>query len=118
VRITGNLAATPSGRAGSVSIRPRQNTGEYRGGVPHDTPTCTSWRPAELGENAAESLHKGDAVIVVGKAPAAGDKEVANIDADTMGSTSAAPRQSPATPSRVAHRPGHRRPPLTKGEIP
>lgn len=60
-------------KAGSVSItklRVIENTGEYRGGklVAHDTPT-THFVEArfELGENAAASLQKGAAVIVVGK---------------------------------------------------
>ena len=72
--ITGNLAADPEVvKAGSVSItkvRVIENTGEYRGGkfVAHDTPTSHFVEARfELGENAAATLHKGDAVIVVGK---------------------------------------------------
>lgn len=72
--ITGNLAADPEVvQAGSIKItkfRVIENTGEYRRGeyVEHDTPT-THYVEAkfELGENAAATLHKGDAVIVVGR---------------------------------------------------
>ena len=72
--ITGNLAADPEAvQAGQVNItrfRVVENTGEYRQGkfVAHDTPT-THFVEArfELGENALASLHKGDAVIVVGR---------------------------------------------------
>ncbi|MGE3449613.1 MAG: single-stranded DNA-binding protein [Microbacteriaceae bacterium] len=72
--ITGNLAADPEVvQAGNVSItkfRVIENTGEYRGGkfVAHDNPT-THFVEArfELGENAAATLQKGTAVIVVGK---------------------------------------------------
>ena len=72
-------------KAGSVSItklRVIENTGEYRGGkfVAHDTPTSHFVEARfELGENAAESPHKGDAVIVVGK------QYGRVIDADTIG---------------------------------
>ena len=97
--ITGNLAADPEVvKAGSVSItklRVIENTGEYRGGkfVAHDTPTSHFVEARfELGENAAASLHKGDAVIVVGKEHSNSwdDKEGAKqygrvIDADTIG---------------------------------
>jgi single-strand DNA-binding protein len=72
--IAGNLAADPEVvQAGNVSItkfRVIENTGEYRGGkfVAHDNPT-THFVEArfELGENAAATLQKGTAVIVVGK---------------------------------------------------
>lgn len=72
--ITGNLAADPEVvQAGNVSItkfRVIENTGEYRGGkfVAHDNPT-THFVEArfELGDNAAATLQKGTAVIVVGK---------------------------------------------------
>ncbi|MCD5348440.1 single-stranded DNA-binding protein [Agromyces sp. S2-1-8] len=72
--ITGNLAADPDVvQAGSIKItkfRVIENTGEYRRGeyVEHDTPT-THYVEAkfELGENAAATLQKGDAVIVVGR---------------------------------------------------
>ena len=97
--ITGNLAADPEVvKAGSVSItklRVIENTGEYRGGkfVAHDTPTSHFVEARfELGENAAASLHKGDAVIVVGKEHSNSweDKEGAKqfgrvIDADAIG---------------------------------
>ena len=97
--ITGNLAADPEVvKAGSVSItklRVIENTGEYRGGkfVAHDTPTSHFVEARfELGENAAASLHKGDAVIIVGKEHSNSweDKEGAKqygrvIDADTIG---------------------------------
>ncbi len=71
--ITGHLAADPEVvQAGKVSItkfRVVENTGEYRDGkfVEHDTPT-THFVEAkfELGGNAAESLRKGDEVIVIG----------------------------------------------------
>lgn len=72
--IIGNLAADPEiAQAGSIEItriRVIENTGEYRKGefVQHETPT-THFVEArfELGENTASSLHKGDAVIVVGR---------------------------------------------------
>ena len=97
--ITGNLAADPEVvKAGSVSItklRVIENTGEYRGGkfVAHDTPTSHFVEARfELGENAAASLHKGDAVIVVGKEHSNSweDKDGAKqfgrvIDADAIG---------------------------------
>lgn len=97
--ITGNLAADPEVvKAGNVSItklRVIENTGEYRGGkfVAHDAPTSHFVEARfELGDNAAASLHKGDAVIVVGKehTNAWEDKEGAKqygrvIDADTIG---------------------------------
>jgi single-strand DNA-binding protein len=97
--ITGNLAADPEVvKAGSVSItklRVIENTGEYRGGkfVAHDTPTSHFVEARfELGENAAASLHKGDAVIVVGKEHSNSweDKDGAKqfgrvIDADSIG---------------------------------
>ncbi len=97
--ITGNLAADPEVvKAGSVSItklRVIENTGEYRGGkfVAHDTPTSHFVEARfELGENAAASLHKGDAVIIVGKEHSNSweDKEGAKqfgrvIDADNIG---------------------------------
>ncbi len=96
--ITGNLAADPEVvKAGSVSItklRVIENTGEYRGGkfVAHDTPTSHFVEARfELGENAAGSLHRGDAVIIVGKEHSnSWDKEGGKqygrvIDADTIG---------------------------------
>jgi len=96
--ITGNLAADPEVvKAGSVSItklRVIENTGEYRGGkfIAHDTPTSHFVEARfELGENAAGSLHKGDAVIIVGKEHSnSWDKEGGKqygrvIDADTIG---------------------------------
>jgi Single-stranded DNA-binding protein len=97
--ITGNLAADPEVvKAGSVSItklRVIENTGEYRGGkfVAHDTPTSHFVEARfELGENAAATLHKGDAVIIVGKEHSNSweDKEGAKqfgrvIDADNIG---------------------------------
>ncbi len=72
--ITGNLAADPEFvAAGSIQIvkfRVIENTGEYRRGefVPHEAPT-THFVEArfELGQNIADSLHKGDQVIVVGR---------------------------------------------------
>jgi len=72
--ITGNLAADVEVvKAGSINItkfRVIENTGEYRAGkyVQHTDPT-THFVEAkfELGENAAATLHKGDAVIIVGR---------------------------------------------------
>lgn len=71
--ITGNLAADPeairAGRAQIVKLRVLENTGEYRRGewVEHDAAT-THFVEAkfELGENVLATLHRGDAVIVVG----------------------------------------------------
>ena len=71
--ITGNLAADPeavqAGRVQIVKLRVIENTGEYRGGewTPHEAPT-THFVEAkfELGEHVLASLHKGNAVIVVG----------------------------------------------------
>jgi single-strand DNA-binding protein len=71
--ITGNVAAdTEVVQAGSITItkfRVIENTGEYRHGawVAHPDPT-THFVEArfELGDNAAATLHKGDAVIVIG----------------------------------------------------
>lgn len=96
--ITGNLAADPDVvQAGSVSItkfRVIENTGDYRGGkfVEHDTPTSHNVEAKfELGNNAAATLHKGDAVIVVGKEHTnSWEKDGATqygrvIDADTIG---------------------------------
>jgi single-strand DNA-binding protein len=71
--ITGNLAVDPDVvHAGSIAItklRVIENTGEYRQGTwtAHPDPT-THFVEAkfELGENTAATLHKGDAVVVVG----------------------------------------------------
>ncbi|MCJ1675418.1 single-stranded DNA-binding protein [Rathayibacter sp. VKM Ac-2929] len=71
--ITGNLAADPeavqAGRVQIVKLRVIENTGEFRGGewTAHEAPT-THFVEAkfELGEHVLTSLHKGDAVIVVG----------------------------------------------------
>ncbi|MBX3196451.1 MAG: single-stranded DNA-binding protein [Microbacteriaceae bacterium] len=96
--ITGNLAADPEVvQAGNVSItkfRVIENTGEYRSGkfVEHDTPT-THFVEAkfELGQNAADSLHKGDEVTVTGSEHTnswgeEGDKQYGRvIDADQIG---------------------------------
>jgi single-strand DNA-binding protein len=72
--ITGNLAADVEVvKAGSINItkfRVIENTGEYRSGkfVEHsDATTHFVEAKFELGENAAATLHKGDAVIVVGR---------------------------------------------------
>jgi single-strand DNA-binding protein len=72
--ITGNLAVDPEVvQAGSIQItklRVIENTGEYRQGKyqAHEDPT-THFVEArfEVGANSAASLHKGDAVIVVGR---------------------------------------------------
>ncbi|RFA17722.1 single-stranded DNA-binding protein, partial [Subtercola boreus] len=71
--IVGNLAADPqavqAGRVQIVKLRVVQDTGEYRQGgwVAHDDAT-THFVEAkfQLGENILATLHKGDAVIVVG----------------------------------------------------
>ena len=71
--ITGNLAIDPeavqAGRVQIVKLRVIENTGEFRGGewTAHEAPT-THFVEAkfELGEHVLASLHKGDAVIVVG----------------------------------------------------
>ena len=71
--ITGNLATDPEavqvGRVQIVKLRVIENTGEFRGGewTPHEAPT-THFVEAkfELGEHVLASLHRGDAVIVVG----------------------------------------------------
>jgi single-strand DNA-binding protein len=72
--ITGNLAADPEVvPAGSITItklRVIENTGEYRKGEwqEHDHPTTHFVQARfELGDNAAATLHKGDAVIIVGR---------------------------------------------------
>ncbi|MEO7015107.1 MAG: single-stranded DNA-binding protein [Leifsonia sp.] len=72
--ITGNLAADVEVvKAGSINItkfRLIENTGEYRGGKFVEHPDATTHfveAKFELGENAAATLHKGDAVIVVGR---------------------------------------------------
>lgn len=72
--ITGNLAADSEVvQAGSIKItkfRVLENTGEYRRSeyLEHDTPTVHFVEAKfELGENAAASPHRGDAVIVVGR---------------------------------------------------
>lgn len=97
--ITGNLAADPEVvQAGTVNItklRVIENTGEYRQGkfVAHDTPTSHFVEARfELGENAATTLHNGDAVIVVGKEhtnswedKAGGTQYGRVIDADAIG---------------------------------
>jgi single-strand DNA-binding protein len=96
--IEGNLAADPEVvQAGSIQItklRVIENTGECRHGKwqAHDTPT-THFVEArfELGENAAASLHKGDAVIVTGREHTTSWGEESNkqhgrvIDADSIG---------------------------------
>ena len=96
--ITGNLADDPEVvPAGSIQItkfRVIENTGEYRQGKwqAHENPT-THFIEArfELGENAAATLHKGDAVIVVGREHTSswdsndGKKYGRVIDADNIG---------------------------------
>ena len=67
-----------------------ENTGEYR--QAHDTPT-THFVEArfELGQNAAASLHRGDAVIIAGREHTTswgddGNKQYGRvIDADSIG---------------------------------
>lgn len=98
--ITGNLASDPEVvQAGKISItkfRVIENTGEYRDGKfqEHDTPT-THFVEAkfELGDNAAASLRKGDAVIVTGREHSTSwDKDGAKqygrvIEADAIGAS-------------------------------
>lgn len=96
--ITGNLAADVEVvRAGSINItkfRVIENTGEYRGGKYIEHPDATTHfveAKFELGENAAATLHKGDAVIVVGRehTNSWGDEGAKTygrvIDADSIG---------------------------------
>jgi single-strand DNA-binding protein len=72
--ITGHLAADPEivpvGSIQITKLRIVENTGEYRNGAwgAHENAT-THFVEAkfELGDNAAVSLRKGDAVIVIGK---------------------------------------------------
>ncbi len=96
--ITGNLAAdVETVQAGNVQItkfRVIENTGEYRAGkyLEHPNPT-THFVEAkfELGQNAAATLHKGDAVIVVGREHSVswGPEDAKSygrvIDADSIG---------------------------------
>ena len=72
--VIGNLATDPeivqAGRVQIAKLRVIEDTGEYRGGkyAPHpDATTHFVEAKFELGENAAATLHKGDAVIVVGR---------------------------------------------------
>ena len=72
--ITGNLATDPEVvQAGSIHItklRVIENTGEYRQGKWQAHPDATTHfveAKFELGENTAATLHRGDAVIIVGR---------------------------------------------------
>ena len=72
--ITGNLATDPEVvQAGSIHItklRVIENTGEYRHGKWQAHPDATTHfveAKFELGENTAATLHRGDAVIIVGR---------------------------------------------------
>lgn len=72
--IIGNLATEPKVvQAGSTTItklRILENTGEYRAGTwtEHENPTSHFVEAKfELGEHVAESLNRGDPVIVVGR---------------------------------------------------
>ena len=72
--IIGNLATEPTVvQAGSTTItklRILENTGQYRAGTwtEHENPTSHFVEAKfELGEHAAESLNRGDPVIVVGR---------------------------------------------------
>lgn len=74
--VVGNLTAdpevrfTPSGvavAAFTVAVNPRtfdRQSGEWKDGEPSFM-RCQAWR--QLGEHVAESLHKGDRVIVTGR---------------------------------------------------
>ncbi|WP_161580452.1 single-stranded DNA-binding protein [Subtercola vilae] len=96
--ITGNLAADVEVvKAGSIDIaklRVIESTGEYRGGKYVEHPDATTpfvEAKFELGENVAATLHKGDAVIVIGREHTSswgpeGSKTYGRvIDADTIG---------------------------------
>ena len=72
--ITGNLATDPEVvQAGSIHItklRVIENMGEYRQGKWQAHPDATTHfveAKFELGENTAATLHRGDAVIIVGR---------------------------------------------------
>jgi single-strand DNA-binding protein len=96
--ITGNLAADPEVvQAGTIQITKLcviENTGEYRQGKwqTQETPT-THFVEArfELGQNAAASFHRGDAVIVIGREHTTswgdeGNKQYGRVlDADHIG---------------------------------
>jgi len=118
--ITGNLAADPeavqAGRVQIVKLRVIENTGEFRGGewTAHETPT-THFVEAkfELGEHVLASLHKGDAVIVVGYEHTVAWGEGENrrngrvIEADAIGpnltrATAVVTTSAPRTPRRSA----------------
>lgn len=96
--ITGNLATDPeavqAGRVQIVKLRVLENTGEYRQGEWHQHDDATTHfveAKFELGENALATLHRGDAVIVVGYEHTLswGDGETKRygrvIDADAIG---------------------------------
>ncbi|WP_035880110.1 single-stranded DNA-binding protein [Cryobacterium sp. MLB-32] len=96
--VTGNLAADPEVvTAGTIQItklRVIENTGEYRSGkwLAHDAATTHFVQAKfELGQNVAVTLHKGDAVIVVGRehTESWGDDDARQygrvIDADNIG---------------------------------
>jgi single-strand DNA-binding protein len=72
--ITGHLAIEPETvQAGKITItklRVIENTGDYRNGEWVEHPEATTHfveAKFELGENAAATLHKGDAVIIIGR---------------------------------------------------
>jgi single-strand DNA-binding protein len=72
--IIGNLATEPviiqAGTTTITKLRILENTGEYRAGTwtEHENPTSHFVEAKfELGEHAAESLNRGDPVIVVGR---------------------------------------------------
>ena len=78
----------------AITRRIIENTGEYRGGKYVEHPDATTHfveAKFELGENAAATLHKGDAVIVVGRehTNSWGDEEAETsrrvIEADNIG---------------------------------
>ena len=96
--ITGNLAADPevvqAGRISITKLRVIENTGEYRQGkwITHpDATTHFVEAKFELGENTAAILHKGDAVVVLGREHtsswgAEGSKSYGRvIEAETIG---------------------------------
>jgi single-strand DNA-binding protein len=96
--ILGNLATEPAiVQAGTTTItklRILENTGEYRAGTwtEHENPTSHFVEAKfELGEHAAESLNRGDPVIVVGReytvSRGEGDQKKYGrvIDADAIG---------------------------------
>lgn len=102
--VIGNLATNPeivqAGRVQIVKLRVVEDTGEWRGGkyVPHpDAITHFVEAKFELGENAAATLHQGDAIIIVGREHTAswGRKAPKTTDASWRPTTSASTSTTP-----------------------